>query len=279
MIQFGFFVNGNAETLREALVKHQGQKELTVNEFGSLYTVDYGKMAAEMIGKMEEHLVDPSLGEWILPSFSTTTDHDRIVGSVVMMASMKKYFKYKFELCCGIPNVTLLGTVQDWETIRSRVDYLKRFGGHMVEWVEMLSGVIDQFVASAKGAVDVDFWQRICHNIGGGSGPRYISGWISVFCVFDEEGHWQGSTKSVTNWGRVTESEFPIINTNDIPAGYLTVDVLIDDNGAEHKSLMFAGHMSYQVEDKKTIIPTLSWAIVLKNGEVPSDSSMDERFG
>ncbi|KAH9130425.1 hypothetical protein LEN26_008528, partial [Aphanomyces euteiches] len=228
---------------------------------------DYGKMAAEMIGKMEEHLVDPSLGEWILPSFSTTTDHDRIVGSVVMMASMKKYFKYKFELCCGIPNVTLLGTVQDWETIRSRVDYLKRFGGHMVEWVEMLSGVIDQFVASAKGAVDVDFWQRICHNIGGGSGPRYISGWISVFCVFDEGGQWQGSTKSVEE---VTESEFPIINTNNIPAGYLTVDVLFDDNdddGVEYKSLMFAGHMSYQVEDKKTIIPTLSWAIVLKNDE------------
>ncbi|KAG9398845.1 hypothetical protein AC1031_014163 [Aphanomyces cochlioides] len=196
-----------------------------------------------------------------------------------MMASMKKYFKYKFELCCGIPNETLLGTVQDWETIRSRVDDLKRFGGHMVEWVEMLSGVIDQFVASAKGAVDVDFWQRICHHIGRGSGPRYISGWISVLCVFDEEGRWQGSTKSVTTWGRVTQSEFPIINTNDIPAGYLTVDVLIDDNGVEHKSLMFAGHMSYQVEDKRTIIPTLSWAIVLKNGEVPSDSNMDGRFG
>ncbi|KAH9104508.1 hypothetical protein LEN26_008237 [Aphanomyces euteiches] len=26
MVQFGFFVNGNAETLRDSLVKHQGQK-------------------------------------------------------------------------------------------------------------------------------------------------------------------------------------------------------------------------------------------------------------
>ncbi|CAK4083533.1 unnamed protein product [Aphanomyces euteiches] len=271
MIQFGFFVNGNAETLRESLVKHQGQKELEVTEIGTLYSVDYGKMAAQMIGKMEEHLVDPTLAQWVLPSFSTTTDHDRIVGSVVMMASMKKYFTYKFSLRCGIPNVTLLGTVQDWENIRSRVDGLKLYGGHMSEWVEMLDGVLDQFVASAKGNVNVDFWQRICHHIGGGSGPRYISGWLSVFCVFNEDGAWQGSTKSVTTWGEETVSDFPIINTNDIPSGYLTVDVTIDDNGVEYKALMFAGHLSYQVEEERRIAPHLSWAIVLKNGEPTSD--------
>ncbi|KAG9398847.1 hypothetical protein AC1031_014165 [Aphanomyces cochlioides] len=150
MVQFGFFVNGNAETLHDSLVRHQGQKELREDGFGTLYSADYGGMATQMIGKMEEHPVDPSMGEWILPSFSTTTDHDRIVGSVVVMATMKKYFKYTFGLMCGIPNVTLLGTVEDWEAVRSRVDHLKQFGGHMVEWVETLSGVLDQFVASAN---------------------------------------------------------------------------------------------------------------------------------
>ncbi|KAH9130734.1 hypothetical protein LEN26_008235, partial [Aphanomyces euteiches] len=174
--------------------------------------------------------------EWILPSFSTTTDHDRIVGSVVMMATMKKYFKYAFGLLCGIPNVTLLGTVEDWEVIRSRVDHLKPFGGHMVEWVEMLSGVLDQFVASAKGDVSVDFWQRICHYYGGGSGPPYISGWISVFCVFNEDGKWQGST-DFDGWGKPAKTDYPAIDTDSIPVGYLTVDVKIDDNGVEHKAL------------------------------------------
>ncbi|KAF0729104.1 hypothetical protein Ae201684_013240 [Aphanomyces euteiches] len=237
MVQFGFFVNGNAETLRDSLVKHQGQKELR----GWIWYL------------MEEHLVDPSMREWILPSFSTTTDHDRIVGSVVMMATMKKYFKYTFGLLC------------DWEAIRSRVDHLKPFGGHMVEWVEMLSGVLGQFVASAKGDVSVDFWQRICHYYGGGSGPPYISGWISVFCVFNEDGKWQGST-DFDGWGKPTKTDYPAIDTNSIPVGYLTVDVKINDNGVEHKALMFAGHMAFQVEDGNTIVPHLSWAIALKNG-------------
>ncbi|OQR83714.1 hypothetical protein THRCLA_23127, partial [Thraustotheca clavata] len=126
---------------------------------------------------------------------------------------------------------------------------------------------------AANGKEDVKFWQCICHHIGGGSGPRYISGWISVFCVFNEDGQWQGSQKSVVTWGDETVSDFPIINTNDIPPGYLTVDVKIDDNGVEHKGFMFAGHLTYEVKQKNSISPYLSWAIALKDGtpeEIPS---------
>ncbi|CAK4878332.1 unnamed protein product, partial [Aphanomyces euteiches] len=154
MVQFGFYVHGNAETLRGSLVKHQGRKEIIVNGLDTLHSADYGGMAKEMIGKMEEHLVDPSMKEWILPAFSTTTDHDRIAGSVVMMATMKTYFSYTFNLLCGIPNVTLLGTVQDWEGVQSRVENLRQFGGHMDEWVDVLLVVLDQFVMTAKGQVD-----------------------------------------------------------------------------------------------------------------------------
>ena len=32
-----------------------------------------------------------------------------------MMATMQKYFQYVAVLCCGIPSVTLLGTVEDWD--------------------------------------------------------------------------------------------------------------------------------------------------------------------
>ncbi|KAH9113569.1 hypothetical protein AeMF1_012255 [Aphanomyces euteiches] len=112
---------------------YKGRKEIIVNRLDSLHSADYGDMAKEMIDKMEEH-VDPSMKEWILPAFSTTTDHDRIAGSVVMMATMKTYFSYTFNLLCGIPNVTLLGTVQDWEGVQSRVENLRQFGGHMDEW-------------------------------------------------------------------------------------------------------------------------------------------------
>ncbi|KAF0693358.1 Aste57867_15673 [Aphanomyces stellatus] len=123
-------------------------------------------MAVEMTQKMEEYLVDPTLSQWLLPGFSTTTDHDRIVGSVVMMASMKKYFTYKFCLECGIPSITLLGTVADWLAIRARVDKLQEYG--LGEWVVMLASILDQFVAAAIDNVDTSFWQRIWYKDGAG---------------------------------------------------------------------------------------------------------------
>ncbi|KAH9098426.1 hypothetical protein Ae201684P_017638 [Aphanomyces euteiches] len=166
MVQFGLFVNGNAEKLRQGLVKHEGQKELVVVDNATLLSANYGKFATRMVQAMEEHLVDPALSEWILPSFTTTTDNDKIVGSVVMMATMKKYFSFRFKNACGLPNVTLLGTVEDWEDIRARVDKLADFGEDLIEWTCMLSGILDEFVLSAKGTVNVEFWKRICRGIG-----------------------------------------------------------------------------------------------------------------
>ncbi|KAF0693359.1 Aste57867_15674 [Aphanomyces stellatus] len=265
-IQFGLFVNGNAEAVRASLVKHDGQTELEVRRDGSIYTVDFGDMAMEMTQQVEEYLVDPTLSQWLLPGFSTTTDHDRIVGSVVMMASMKKYFTYLFGLCCGIPNVTLLGTVDDWLAIRSRVDKLLEFG--LGEWVVMLASILDEFIDAAKGNVDTGFWQRICHEKEGGSGPSYLSGWITAFCVFNEDGKWQGSVRAIDVDGDMFESEYPIVDMDDIPRGYLTVDVKINDNGVTYDALMFAGYMAFQVkDDRREIAPHLGWALALKNGE------------
>ncbi|KDO17886.1 hypothetical protein SPRG_16663 [Saprolegnia parasitica CBS 223.65] len=275
LIQFGFF--------RASLVKHEGKKELVVYDIGTLYSVDFGALSKQMVDKMDEHLVDPSIKHWVLPSFSTTTDHDVIVGSVVLMATMKKYFSYKFCLKCGIPHVTLLGTVDDWQDIRRRLDKLAKYGERMQQWTAMLAPILDQFVAAAKGQADVAFWDRICSRKGGGSGPSYLNGWISVFCVFNDEGQWQGDkmTRNVLqqrpdanpdDWFDVVETEvtydYPLVDMQDIPPGYLTVDVTIDDNGTEYKALMFAGHMAYSVgDDKASIAPSLSWALALKNGE------------
>ena len=69
---------------------------------------------------IQKNLTDGSVRDWIIPNFTTTTDNDVMVSSVVMMAAMQSYFSYKFCLRCGIPNVTLLGTPEDWIKLRNR---------------------------------------------------------------------------------------------------------------------------------------------------------------
>ncbi len=41
-----------------------------------------------------KNIKDPSIVDWLLPAFTTTTPKDRIVASISVMSSMKQYFKY-----------------------------------------------------------------------------------------------------------------------------------------------------------------------------------------
>ena len=76
LTQFNFFVNGNAEQLRKQFVAHEGKKELIIQVLGNRYSVDFGYMARQMTTLIDENIVDPTLREWILPNFSTTTVND-----------------------------------------------------------------------------------------------------------------------------------------------------------------------------------------------------------
>ncbi|XP_024544606.1 uncharacterized protein LOC112351278 [Selaginella moellendorffii] len=269
-IQLGFFVNGNAEALRSIFVDHEGKKELVVSQAAALHSADYGLLAREMSVELKKNIRDGKVCDWILPSFSTTTKNDVVVGSVVLMATFKSYFEYTFQLLCGIPYVTLLGTTEDWEEIDRRIDELDKYGSECQKWRVMLKKITAQFVESSKGNVDTDFWNRICHHLGGGSGPTYISGWISSFCVFDSDGKWRGDQKSyrdLFSGDKAVELEYPFIDDSSIAPGYLTVDVKVDDNGKTYEAFMFAGHMGYEAveDDNKGIAPKAVWAMTLKD--------------
>lgn len=99
-----------------------------------------------------------------------------------MMSSMKKYFTYGVELLCGLPSVTLLGQKRDWEEILKRAERLKTFGDESTVWYTLLQPVLQRFVDTfddANGEEIRGFWQSIAHYSGGGSGPTYLSGWIT----------------------------------------------------------------------------------------------------
>jgi hypothetical protein len=201
LTQFSLFVNGDgqAERLRHLFVAHEGKKELQITVPGSRYTVDFGMLARLMTEKIHENVVDPELRDWILPDFSTTTSNDTVVASVVMMATLKSYFEYKIMLMCGLPRVTLLGTQDDWTRIFHRVEKLGRYGPETTAWRNLLRPVLARFVKAfepgyAESAENLEFWQRVAHSSSGGSGPSYLSGWITAFCAFDDKGKWLGSS-------------------------------------------------------------------------------------
>eukprot|EP01112_Ceratiomyxa_fruticulosa_P009469 TRINITY_DN2465_c0_g2_i2.p1 TRINITY_DN2465_c0_g2~~TRINITY_DN2465_c0_g2_i2.p1 ORF type:complete len:348 (+),score=58.04 TRINITY_DN2465_c0_g2_i2:176-1219(+) len=255
--QFSMYVDLNAEKLRDRFVDFQGQKELTVTTAGTLHTVDFGALSRRMEEQIAKNIKDPSIREWVVPGFSTTSPIDRVVGAVILMATMKNYFSYKFELCCGLPSITLLGTIDDWKEIRHRAERIVEFDTgdkKMFMWREMLLPVLDQFINTASGNCDKEWWNRIANKQGGGSGPRFLSGWVTVFCVFSDEKKWMGDDRG----------DWICVNINDIPKGYLSVPVKVDDNGTEYRTQMFAGHIVARTADEgTTLIPQLDWCMLI----------------
>jgi len=285
LVQFNFFVNGNAELLREHFVSHAGKEKLVVEAIGNRNTVDFATMSRQMTKLMETKVVDPDLRNWILPSFSTTTITDTTIYAMVMMASLKEYFSYGFTLACGIPQVTLEGTRDDWTAILSRLEKLKEYGNESNSWYRLLRPIISRFVAAyddPHGAENLDFWNKVAHIEGGGSGPRYLAGWITAFCYFSVKGSQTASDGSGLVLDDVT---YPMINTNKIPSGYGEVDVELDDNGTKFNTTIVAGSIGSQIcvgrnVVRNTVRPLSAWwYLIMDTSEVKNSSFRAGRRG
>lgn len=226
--------------------------------------VDFGLLAHRMTSLIQANVKDPSLHDWILPNWSTTTDEDTAVASILMMGTLQKYFSYEFALICGIPSITLLGQKSDWTDILSRLDKLDTFGSEPATFASLLRPVLKYFVASfdpEKEEQVRDFWNKIAHETGG-CGPIYLSGWITAFAFWDETGkslyHRAGNNgpeRPVSHEifrGRNAGCEldgvlYHRVDTEDIPAGFASVPVMVNDNGVVYETKMVAGSLGIEV--------------------------------
>jgi hypothetical protein len=183
LTQFNLYVNAHAEELRDMFVAHEGKKDVTMVDFKDLkgdaaFGVDWGKFSYKMTAMIAANIKDPSLREWMLPSFTTTTKIDQAVAAILMMSTLQKYFNYNADcMTCGLPSVTLLGQKSDWERLATKAERLVTFGEEPKLWYELLRPVLVNFVRSfdaPDGAETKDFWQKIA-NWQGGSGMSYLN--------------------------------------------------------------------------------------------------------
>ncbi|KAF8313224.1 hypothetical protein DL93DRAFT_2059162 [Clavulina sp. PMI_390] len=271
--QFSLYVQANAEALRKQFVAHEGKKELEVVGSGGFATADIGALAQEMGRLLEENVRDPDLRTWLMPEFSTTTNEDTTIASIIMMATLQKYFDYKMSFLCGIPSITLLGTSADWAALRAKVDKFAEFGTEPEKWVKLLQPVCDALL----GCFDErnleqsrDFWSRVCHYQAFGSGSRYLCGWATVFTVWNKDGKWQGDHRIDKSWifgpgPSAALWDWPMLDPDDIAPACAEVPVLVDDNGVEHNTLMLAGlpgcRLTENDEGESIISPLSGWAM------------------
>jgi hypothetical protein len=105
-------------------VAHKGQEFLEMFDLhdikdDAMIGVVWGKFSFKMTKMIAEKMKAPSLREWVLPSFTTTTKVDEAVAAILIMATLRKYFIYGCKVACSLPSVTLLGQSSNWEKLVS----------------------------------------------------------------------------------------------------------------------------------------------------------------
>jgi hypothetical protein len=264
MTQFAIYVENHAEHLREKFVAHEGKKNLTVYTDGTLLTTDYPSIVKHFIIQMKKYLKDPSIAEWAVPEFSTTTDDDRIVGAICLMAGTQNYFSYSYFMRCGLPQVTLLGTPEDWQQLRERTSRLLEFDcdqRFMKKWHQMLDPIMEQFIKSSQGQPNLKWWNQITNHVSKGSGVSYYSGWLTVFNVFDEHGSWRGQ--------RTLGAKWPKRESGKMAPCLVEVPMTVDDRGTVYETMFSAGLSSFRIINR-AIQPISSWRLDLLKSSVPN---------
>jgi hypothetical protein len=171
---FSHHVAANAETLRHRLVRHEGRRKLTAEVYDlSLSSFEH---AIADFSTLIREATDPVLHETLICDFSTTTPAIRTASEVALMDTFSSYFEYLMMCICGIPKITVEGSLDDWRRIRERVEVLETYG--LGWWISRLRPILDEFVQTASGRPKPEFWKAI-YKPEKAYGDHVATGWIA----------------------------------------------------------------------------------------------------
>lgn len=205
-----------------------------------------------------EAKTQPGIVSLFAAPFSGTSRTTQLAFTLSLMNINHHYFEAIISCICGIPEITLEGTPEDWEQLEARVEALAKFD--LEWWLSALRPVLREFTAASKGRARWDFWQKIIdyrvnpsNRCDPGLEKRLvIDGWINYFFPYIvrdyklQQQHFQGN-------------EPPKLTMDEYPSGCTVVGITgMNCNSAQAVS----GFMSFTVESADGALkPNISWSV------------------
>ena len=279
---FARYVNAHAEELRPKLVNHEGKMDLVIETDKDLMTeeIDWPILINDFASQIDKHTKD-NIAKTITSDFSTTGSVERVASQITLMESVKSYFEYIVEyIACGIPSITLDGSVEDWKRVREKTMQLKKYG--LEKWIDSLDPILKEFILAADGKPNQIFWksmikkQSVDRLAGGGCSPEMptqLDGWLLKLFP-DENG--------------VTLEE--ISHTKEMPTEYVRVSfyyqVINPDDGtiiSRTPMELWAGFVGAKIDNENNMVtPMIGWFVSETKGDndmLNMFSKMDEDDG
>ena len=273
------FMEKYSELVREKYVNFKGQKVLGVERLGifpqTATKEEWKGIIQEFTQKIEDN-VGKEVVSNLQADFSTTNSVVLTTSQVSIMSAMKQYFIYKVLMGgCGISSITLEGSVEDWEKIKSRLVFLS--GKALKWWTKHLIPIIENIIKTKKYYQEKneindelnEFWKGMIRLKGKGDmyDPHMINGWIVKFIPdFSEQ-------KPKLN-EEILETEVP----DQIISCPMELIVLnLDGTKTEYKCDLASGFYG-MVQNKETfnVKPVIGYAIVV-DGKIKSELTLEQK--
>jgi hypothetical protein len=264
-------VNNHAEEMRSRLVPHEGEKLIQVrrddfvkgspeNPWPEVWP-HFSSAIKKSIG-LENHTL-------ILNDFSTTGPTERAASEVVLMDCVQSYFDYEFHTLCGIPEITLEGTVEDWEKIHQKVKQLEQFDFKW--WTDDVRQITAEFVQAAKGHPNQPFWQAAYKQQHSSGGP-YTNGWLMRLLPYLKERYYKSDC--FTPWQTTRRNPwvgksllqkaglFEGVTDSQLPASASQVPFVWEYLETKFNYQFIAGVLTVaQDKESRAIRPRIGWAV------------------
>ncbi|MEN9360436.1 MAG: hypothetical protein RL095_1971 [Verrucomicrobiota bacterium] len=288
-------VLADPEKYRGVFAAHaEGQRTLVVrrDEFtpGSPAN-DWPGVFAEFEDKIVKQAPSPIPATFSHP-FSSSRPWEIATRRVTLVKTTSPYFQFKVLTLCGIPEIELSGSPEDWRWIRKNVEGFAALG--MKRRVAALLPVLDQFIAASEGKADAAFWQSF-YKYQEQSGDEFTSGWINLFfidegnrlldTVFAEGFDWRKAPIEIAKLGA---ENLPLgMRVTQFPAGVLDVDFVwkIDKDGHQESRpmLLRAGFLGISQDPQSlTLKPQIAWQLRQRKAGAeitPLKANLQKRLG
>lgn len=263
LISFNFseYVNSHSEEMRSLLVSHEGVKDLiimTKEDILGNKNADWSDIFEKFSTAIAKN-TKGDIAQLMTSDFTTTGPTERIASQITLMESLKSYFHYVAgRIACGIPNITLKGTPDDWRKVAEKVQGLEKY--NMGWWTKELKPIMAEFVKTAEGHPDKKFWKDIVMQDrpdrlrGGGCSlekPTDLDGWV-VKLFPDMK---KGQMRATIPYGRMQGAEL-----SNVQFKYQLIDPITMKVIEETDIMLYAGFVGVTV-DKATgaLEPKIGW--------------------
>ena len=185
-------INENSERIRYKFVDFKGKKNISIEIGINLFTASDEQWNSVIEKLLNETLKNIKINETIIDKFnkkfSTSTFESEIANNTTILSSFKKYFVYSMFGTCGIPKITIEGTIEDWELLYEKIIELGNLDEEIIFWTDELKIIIKKIIDTLQTKEpDINFFKNIVQNVDRSKECKtdIINGWIIKFIPYD----------------------------------------------------------------------------------------------